>query len=275
MRGLLNLGNTCYFNTAIQVLAHCSPLTTYILHAKKQYIGPCHVSTEYQSILCELFNTDTNPVHPGELLRAFHLRFPKFADNSQHDAQEVILCLLDLFEKSFGKEVITSIFNGEEIQETIYPDGKSEIKSSFTTLILDVTKPCTLKELMDARQKHSMIAGYTDRDGKVHNAAAVSTRITKWPQVAMFSFSMYAAKYGVIVPNTFEGKSLFACVLHSGNMYGGHYAALINRGNKWFVIDDENISPIETSPLSCPFYMAFYVSLRREKPAVEVDVEFE
>ena len=98
MRGLWNLGNTCYFNTAVQCLAHVPPLTKH-LFSIQPYTGSCEITREYQKIVRALFiKGETAPVSPSDLLGAFRNRFPQFASNEQHDAQEVILHLIDVFE---------------------------------------------------------------------------------------------------------------------------------------------------------------------------------
>jgi hypothetical protein len=100
------------------------------------YDGDCEITKEYRSIVRKLFSkSEVGPVDPSPLLGVFRTRFPDFANARQHDAQEVIICLIDVFEKSLGKEFIKSIFNGEETTETVYPGGKSEHKSEFTTLL--------------------------------------------------------------------------------------------------------------------------------------------
>jgi hypothetical protein len=129
-------------------------------------------------------------VSPSDLLGEFRIRYPDFANSGQHDTQEVVLLLIDTFEKSLGQKFIADIFNGEEAQETIYPDGMSTVKNQFTTLIMDVGEPASLKDLIEDREEPVGIADYVDGEGKKHNVAAIRTRVTKWPKVIIFSFSM-------------------------------------------------------------------------------------
>jgi len=126
MRGLKNLGNTCYFNVAVQCLAHVPPLAQHLmLH---EYIGSCKITSEYQKVLRELFVRGvTEPVDPSRLLGAFRERFPGFVTGTQHDAQEVILILIDLFETSINLKVF----------------------SPLPTVILTVHEPCSLSDLLE------------------------------------------------------------------------------------------------------------------------------
>ena len=126
MRGLKNLGNTCYFNVAVQCLAHVPPLAQHLmLH---EYTGQCAITLEYQKVLRQLFVRGiTEPVDPSDLLDAFRELFPRFVTGTQHDAQEVVLILIDIFETSIGLKVF----------------------SPLPTMILPVNEPCSLADLLE------------------------------------------------------------------------------------------------------------------------------
>jgi ubiquitin C-terminal hydrolase len=259
MRGLWNLGNTCYFNTAVQCLAHVPPLTKH-LFSLPPYTGPCDITREYQKIVRELFTKDkTDPVSPSDLLGAFRMRFPQFTAGQQHDAQEAILLLIDVFEQSLGKELVQDIFNGEDSQETLWNDGMSTVKSPFTTLVLDVSEPCRLQDLLDDRFEERNVEGYVDAQGKTHEVAGIRNRVSKWPRIVNFSFSMYEYKFPIEIPFEFEGRKLFACVLHQGVQRGGHYALLVRRFDKWYIKDDESVREIpDIKTFKGEWYQAWY-----------------
>ena len=133
MRGLVNLGNTCYFNTAIQCLAHVPALSKHLF--LNDYEGTCALTKEYQKVARQLFlSGKDDPVLPDKLLNEFRTKFSSFAGGGQHDAQEVIVCMIDVLETSLGKDIIQEIFNGVEVQETVYPGGKSVKEEVFTRL---------------------------------------------------------------------------------------------------------------------------------------------
>jgi ubiquitin C-terminal hydrolase len=103
------------------------------------------------------------------------------------------------------------------------------------------------------------VENYQDSNGTTHEAAMIRNRIEKWPKFVSFSFSMYDYKFPIEIPFEFEGRKLFACVLHQGHKNGGHYALLVRRFDKWFIKDDERVTEIpHIQALRGEFYLAFY-----------------
>ena len=258
MRGLWNLGNTCYFNTAIQCLAHVPPLTKHFFSTNLDQM-PCAITREYQKVMKQLFIRDrTDAVSPSDLFGAFRVQFPEFGDGRQHDAQEVVLLLIDVFEKSLGKELVTDLFNGQEDQVTSWDGGSSRVSTTFTTLFLDVTEPCRLCDLLTDRKVPILIENYKDDQGREHTAH-VLRHVTRWPKFTSFSFSMYDYKFPIEIPFEFEGLRLFACILHQGRRNGGHYALLVRRFDKWYIKDDERVTEVPgLQTLRGEFYQVWY-----------------
>ena len=259
MRGLVNLGNTCYFNSAVQVLSHVPALTNKLLRVP--YVGECNVTREYQKVVKLLWRKDLScAVNPAALLGAFRTRFPAFANCGQHDAQEVIICLIDIFESSLGLEFVRSIFNGQETQETVFPDGKSVQQNTFTTIMFTPSASTNLVTLLEAKQdKWDTVEGYTDDDGKTHHIAAVRRAVTQWPTILMLSFGMYIGpKVDIQLPPTLAGGyRLFAVVMHAGVAHGGHYSVVVRRHEDWFLKDDDCVGKTQP-PLNGQCYMALY-----------------
>jgi len=201
---------------------------------------------------------ETSPVDPSALINAFRAKFSEFS-HGQHDAQEVVLILLDVFEKSLGKDLIQEIFNGQETQEIAWSGGKTSRVNQFTVLLIDVGEESTLQGLIDRRSDPVSLENYVDDSGEKHMVAALRNIVTRWPKILGVSFSMYTHKYPIEIPLEFQGLRLFSCVIHSGILHGGHYMLLVRRYDKWYIKDDENVREVpEPKNLRGAFYMAWY-----------------
>lgn len=219
MRGLKNLGNTCYFNVAIQTMSHVPPLAYQLM--VHEYTGLCSVTFEFQKVLKQLLDKEaTGPIDPTELLGAFRERFPEFEEKKQHDAQEVILIFIDIFEKSIDLKVFNGIENGQ----------------LMTSLILPVTEPCNLLDLLEDH------------------------KVTEWPKVTSFTFVMYDHKFPLTLPFSFLDRKLFAVVMHRGTSESGHYALCVRVRDSWYIKEDEKVYelPCQIETMRGEWYMAFY-----------------
>ena len=76
-----------------------------------------NISIDFQlnSLLEQMWTTDSTILQPSSFLDAFRQRVPLFKGHSQHDAQEFIRYLLDLLieENSSNIPVISNLFQGQ------------------------------------------------------------------------------------------------------------------------------------------------------------------
>lgn len=115
-RGLFNLGNTCYLNSAIQALRHAKPFTDYFgTEAWKTHSHPSRPGYELAQatagLLAEFNKPDTTAVVPKAFVAAF-LRVAKerglddeFHFGAQADGTEAVLLILQVLHEQQARHV--------------------------------------------------------------------------------------------------------------------------------------------------------------------------
>lgn len=91
VRGLKNLGNSCYLNSVLQSLLAAEPFRLYLV--RDAVVGEGPTTTALRAWAKQMHNQGTGVVAPSKVLQAVCRRHKRFAGRSQQDAQEVCLIL--------------------------------------------------------------------------------------------------------------------------------------------------------------------------------------
>jgi len=102
LRGLINLGNTCFMSCIVQVLIHTPLLRDYFLSDRHM----CQSTQENACIVCEIsqlfqefFCANRNPFSPHKLLYMIWTHAHHLAGYEQQDAHEFFIATLDLLHR--------------------------------------------------------------------------------------------------------------------------------------------------------------------------------
>ncbi|GBG24688.1 Ubiquitin carboxyl-terminal hydrolase, putative [Hondaea fermentalgiana] len=164
--GLRNLGNTCYMNSTLQCLSNCWPLTRYFLSNKfrqdrnlESVLGTgARFAMVWDSLIKELWFGSSPTITPVMMKRAIGT-LPgsggQFAGFMQHDAQELLIFLLDTLHEDLNLVHIKPYF--AEVDNVSDPPRS----------IADLAAESWAKHL---RREHSMVTHIFQ--GQLHNTVA-------------------------------------------------------------------------------------------------------
>jgi len=258
MHGFLNLGNTCYFNSAIQSLLHILQISEHIY--KTRYVGDCKFTKLYHDLVTMYFSRqESNKIDLTPLLKEFQILFPRFKLHEPHDTQDALFCIIDILEKEYG--IIKRLIYGKKTQITISPDGKntSDTDYSIQTLTID-DHVCKVSDLINKSMNWNTLEGYVDDNGKVHHVATTRTIFKQLQPLMIISFDK-KSRIQIEEDLSFTDDikySLQSCVIHEGVQWGGHYYSMCKFNDKWYVQDDDHIAEVNLKEID-GYYILIYI----------------
>lgn len=158
--GLQNIGNTCFFNSVVQCLSNTRPLLEYILSQEfvKEVRNPsrCILIRRFAELITNLWSGQKGPYSVHSVRSAIIIYTSRFANNNQHDAQELLRYLLEGLHRDLnqvdseavaspGKEIKDNneSLDAERTWQLYLKSDKSKIVETFGGLLRSILK-CTV-----------------------------------------------------------------------------------------------------------------------------------
>lgn len=219
MKGLANLGNTCYLNAALQCLLYAPPLTNYVLvgladkDLLRKRINACALATEYFSLTKAYWTDDASkPVlDPRALWTALCKLHRPFANSQPHDAHEALVALLKHLHDALAKtprvqpslawdrvdrasweaqcvaegySMLTEVFQGQLECVVEGPGGYSSTTyEHFTGLSLDLDSCATVHQALVKCLEPVQIEGFKLPDGTIRGVT--QTKAFRYPPLVL------------------------------------------------------------------------------------------
>ncbi|XP_039298716.1 ubiquitin carboxyl-terminal hydrolase 33-like [Nilaparvata lugens] len=181
VKGIRNIGNTCYMNAALQALSNTPPFAKYLLDCGNQLIlrlenenHPMKLTRVMCELLEYLWNTHEDAYFsPSRLLRRVRRVNPTFQVGNQQDTAEFLTILLNLLHQELktqdtDKSIISDIFDGKmytcvqcltcnKVHEEASEDRTWMSEGSETTRFITVQIPTKedLKALDELTKKYA------------------------------------------------------------------------------------------------------------------------
>ncbi|XP_031574370.1 ubiquitin carboxyl-terminal hydrolase 20-like [Actinia tenebrosa] len=109
--GLMNIGNTCYMNAALQALSNCPPLTQFFLECNgmiNENIKHPGLSRNFYSLINELWSRKRPKyIVPSQFLRSVRIVNSQFRGYGQQDAQEFLRCIMDRLHEELKQPIMS------------------------------------------------------------------------------------------------------------------------------------------------------------------------
>ena len=229
--GFRNYGNTCYLNSAVQLLC----------------LNP------------DFYNIENMKSNPDSAIKAIKRTLGKinknFIGSRQHDSGEALLLLLEYYSKQLSNIKKYELREVTRVKCKLMSCLHQELSyRESNAIMLDITA----KDLYNC-YKNSKNAEHIS-DGWICPKCKKETPIASkrffydnWPQYLIFGlkrFNFNGSKYTnnnskVSIPFEWNhGYNLIGAILHSGSMNGGHYVCIGKKHNKWYLFDDSHVTEI-------------------------------
>ena len=253
MKGISNIGNSCYLNSAIQMLFNSEDFREITKQSIFEKIIE-HYDKSDKSDKSNIFN-------PSYIKNIVATNNTMFANTNQQDSYEFIIFLFDVLDKILGNSMNNILYDRFGLKTTsnikckmVHCGKESDNISTELFLQLPITNELDLSDSYRTYKSVGRLendnAYFCDKCNK-KVVARKNTITTKWPNnliivLKRFDYNMRKDGRNINIPLEWRhGYKLKGAIIHIGTFGGGHYIYFGKENhNDWFIANDSHISKI-------------------------------
>jgi len=288
--GLNNIGNTCFMNSALQMILNCDELNDEILESSCSG----EITNTYKNLVTQ-YRKGKSSITPKEIKKVLASKCNAFSGYSQEDSHEFLVLLLGRMEKEFKQDDKKDNTMGEILDmkiTIIVRSTESKRRSShdeiLTILPLDLPNKNANVQLRECIEEYTSVQNidepveFEDKlaGGKIRKIKEIGNQqhtitgagkylLIQLKRFVQTNIGRYGKKINLVEsPDTMETSfgtyHLKSFIVQMGGMGGGHYISFIKDNDLWKCADDSHVSQVADSKIKELVNCAYMICYERD-----------